>query len=84
MVQEVRQQHRVIRPAEVDLKGAARQQVIAVRNAYLARVGDCHLQHLRPVQPGHAGLRILLGNLDAEQPVTRGNVQHAHRAGVSL
>src|SRR5208283_5838229 len=44
--------HRVVRAGELHLKRAARQHVVAVVHASLARIFERHPQHRRPVQPG--------------------------------
>src|SRR5579863_161811 len=68
-MEKIRQQDRVIRSAEVNVKGAARQHVVTVLHAGLARVLQRHSQDRRPVQSRHVCLRILFRDFDAEKAV---------------
>jgi len=75
VVQEVREQHDVVRPAVFDLERAAGSCLVAVGDPRLVGVRRRDLEHAGPVDSHDAGAGILLRDLDTEQPVTRGDVQ---------
>ena len=78
MVEEIGEEHSVIRAAKLNFEGAARQFGITVGHTGLASISLRDFKHRRPVHGNHMRLRILFGHLDAEQAVARRDIKHAH------
>ena len=76
MVQEVRQQDHIIRPAIIDVERTAGQQFITARHSCVFSILQCHFQDVSPVQGDDVRLGVLFSDFDAEQAMPRGDIEH--------
>ena len=81
VVQEVGEQHDVVRAAEIDFESAAGQRLVPAVEVGLACVRSRDFEHRRPVDGENARFGVLPGDFDAEQAMARGDVEYAQRSG---
>ena len=83
-MQKVRQEYEVIRAAPIHGEGAAGKHRIPLGNIPPTCIFRRDRQHVGPVQRRDVRLAVALGDRDAEQPMSRGDIEHAQRlSGVS-
>jgi hypothetical protein len=82
-VQEVCEQHDIVGPAPIHVKRASRQGLLAIPHFRLLGVALRDLEHLCPILCHDACAWRLLGNLDAEKPVSGGDVEREQTASAT-
>ena len=81
VMEEIRQQDEIVGAVVIHIESAARQLLVTAADAGPGGIRGSDLQYGSPVESDNAGLRILLRDLDPEQSVPRGDVEHLHGGG---
>ena len=78
-MQGVCEQNNVVVGPVINVEGAAGYRVVAIRSAEELRIFFGDHKHVGPIDRRDFGLRILLREGQAEQPMTSGDVQYSQR-----